>query len=124
MSFHLIRLELGRSPEFPDGAPNRGYEIKAPLTADGHLDESAWLAAKEKCTVQRFWQGEPDMHGKLVHTRHRTWAFSYEPGEDDDTPLHHLESHKFVPGEYVSIREQDGDTLTFAIVRVTPLKAI
>ena len=124
MSFYLIRLELGRSAEFPEGAPNRGYEIKAPLTADGHFNEEAWRAAKDKCVVRRFWQGEPDEHGKLIHTRHRTWAISYEPGEDDDEPLFSLATHKIVPGEYISIREQDGDTLTFAIVSVTPLKVV
>ena len=80
MTFNLIRLELGRSSEFPEGAPNRGYEIKAPLTADGHLDEAAWRSAKDKCTVRRFWQGEPDQNGNLIHTRHRTWAISYGPG--------------------------------------------
>lgn len=124
MSFSLIRLELARSPEFPDGAGNRGYEIKAPLTTDGVLDESAWREAKENCTVRRFWQGEPDQEGQLIHTRHRTWAFSYEAGEEDDTPLFHLESHKFVAGEYLSIHEQDGDTLTYRVVRVTPLKGL
>jgi hypothetical protein len=124
MSFNLIRLELARSPEFPDGAPNRGYEIKAPLTPDGHLDETVWRDAKEKCTVRRFWQGEPDEEGRLIHTRHRNWAFSYEPGEADDESLYHLESHKFALGEYVSIRERDRQTLTFRIARVTPLRAI
>lgn len=122
MGLYLIRLELARSKDFPEGSRNRGYEIKAPLTEDGHLDETAWRTVKDECTVRRFWPEEPDQEGRLIHTRHRTWAFSYEPGEDDDTPFYHLESHKLAPDEYVSILEQDGRTLTFHVAQVTPLK--
>jgi hypothetical protein len=122
MSFYRIRLELARSPEFPEGAPNRGYEIKAPLSEEGHLDEAAWRTAKDFCTVRRFWQGEPDQEGRLIHTRHRDWAVSYAPGEDDDEPVFHLETHRIAPGEYISIREREGDTETFRIAQVTPLK--
>jgi hypothetical protein len=122
MALHLIRLELGRSRDFPDGSRNRGYEIKAPLTPDGRLDEKAWRTVKEKCTVRRFWPDEDDQEGRLIHTRHRTWALSYEPGEDDDTPFYHLESHQLALGEYVSILEQDGRTLTFRVANVSPLK--
>lgn len=122
MGFSLIRLELARNKDFPEGASNRGYELKAPLTADGHLDEEAWRENKAQCAVTRFWPGEPDQTGALIRTRRRSWAFSYEPGEEDDTPFFHLETHRFVPGEYVSIRETDGETLTYTVARVTPLK--
>lgn len=118
MAFKTIRLELARSAEFPEGSSARGYEIHAPLTADGHLDEDAWRAQKAAATVRRFWPDEDDQQGTLIHTRHRTWAFSYEPGEDDDTPLFHLETHIFKEGEYISIREHDGTTLTYRVTRI------
>jgi len=120
MTWHAIRLELARTPTFVDGSNVRGYELRAPLTADGHLDEDAWRADRKAAVVRRFWAGEPDAEGRLIHTRHRTWAFSYAPGEDDDTPFYHLETHRFVPGEYVSITEQDGETLPFRVTSVRP----
>ena len=118
MSWRRIRLELARTPQFANGSPRHGYELKAPLTEDGHLDVEAWREHKKGATVRRFWEGEDDEHGVLIHTRHRTWAFSDEPGEDDDTPFFHLETHRFAVGEYVSIREQDGETLPFRVADV------
>lgn len=120
MPWRKIRLELGRTAEFVTGSALRGYELIAPLDADGILDVAAWRDDRARAKVRRFWEGEPDAHGELIHTRHRSWAFSYEPGEDDDTPLFRLEKHRLVPGEYVSIREEDGETLPFKVIAVQP----
>jgi hypothetical protein len=111
-------LELARNREFPEGSPQRGYELRAPLTADGHLDVDAWRAQRKQCTVRRFWPGEDDRVGELEHTRHRTWVFSYEPGEEDDEPIFRLEGHTFRVGDYVTITEQDGSVLTFKVAEV------
>ena len=99
MALRKIRLELARTPEFSEGSPNRGYEFIAPLSADGHIDTETWPEVKKRCTVRRFWEGEDDHNGELHHTRHRTWAFSYAPGEEDDTPFFHLDTHIFTVGE-------------------------
>jgi hypothetical protein len=114
----IIRLELARHPDFPEGSASRGYEIHAPLTADGHLDVDAWHKASKQCAVRRFWPGEPDRVGELHHTRHRTWAFSYAPGEEDDEALYRLEGHVFAPGEYVTITEPGGLPHTFRVMFV------
>lgn len=121
MAWHRIRMVLARTHDFPDGSESRGYELVAPLTADGHLDEPTWRNDKKRATVQRFWEGEPNEDGNLIHTRHRTWAFSYEPGEDDDEPIFRLETHSFVEGEYMSVTEHDGQTLPFKIVQIQAL---
>ena len=121
MSWYAIRLELGRTPDLPDGSRHHGYDLVAPLTEEGRLDEAAWRADKSRATVHRFWEGEDDERGNLIHTRRRTWAFSYEPGEDDDEPIFHLETHALKPGEYVTITEHDGEALPFRIVAVRPL---
>ncbi len=113
-----IRLELARTREFPEGSHAHGYEFVAPLTADGHLDVEGWRANRQVCTVHRFWKGEADQTGQLVRTRSERWAFSYLPGTEDDEPIHRLEEHRFVEGEYVSIREADGETRPFAVVQV------
>ncbi|MDP6350646.1 MAG: hypothetical protein QF926_01250 [Alphaproteobacteria bacterium] len=119
MSLKSIRLELARNPDWPNGNPDCGYQFRAPLDADGHIDVDAWRGEKKSCAVHRFWQGEDDEHGHLIHTRHRTWAFSYAPGEDDDTPFFRFESHAFIAGEYVSITEHDGKEYTFLVTAVT-----
>lgn len=121
MADYKVRLELARTKEFPDGSAARGYELVLPLDDNGHLDEAAWRETRARYVVRRFWDGEPDEHGHLIHTRRRVWAFSYAPGKDDDTPVFSLASHVFKNGEYISIREQDGETQTFRIVRVAPL---
>ena len=118
MSIKTIRLELARNSGWPEGSRNCGYEFKAPLGEDAHIDVEAWRADKNACTVRRFWVGEDDEEGHLIHTRHRTWAFSYVPGEEDDTPFFRFESHAFEAGEYVTITEHDDNAYTFKIVSV------
>jgi hypothetical protein len=70
--------------------------------------------------VRRFWKGQDDEHGMLVHHRGKQWAFSYRPGEDDDEPIFRFDRHAFIPGEYVSVTEHDGITRPFRVVAVRP----
>ncbi len=119
MTLKTIRLGFARTREWPQGNRNCGYEFKAPLTADGHIDVEVWRRHKRESTVRRFWRGEADERGHLIHTRHRTWAFSYAAGKEDDTPFFRFESHAFVAGEYVTIAERDGTSYTFKVVSVT-----
>ena len=114
-----IRLELARTPDFPNGSAAHGYELVAPLDPKGHLDTAVWRSSKAACTVRRFWAGEDDEHGTLVHTR-GGWAFSYAPGEDDDEPVYRLDRHRFVVGEYVTVTEHDGIARPFRVVEVAP----
>src|SRR5215216_1619216 len=86
-----IRLNLARSKEFPLGSARHGYEFVAPLDADGHIDPALWRAHRDHCGVRRFWGNEEEF-GKLVHK----------------------------PGEYVSIRGEDGEMHTFQVVSVEP----
>ncbi len=120
MALKTVRLELARCPEFPDGSGAHGYEFVAPLTADGHVDVAAWRQHRADCRVRRFWAGEPDRHGHLIHTRQRTWVFHYdldrEPAEDE--PGYRFDAHVFKPDEYVSITEHDGVTRPFKVVGV------
>jgi hypothetical protein len=118
MALKRVRLELARTREFPEGNPNCGYEFVAPLKQDGHLDADAWQKDRDKCVVRRFWQGEDDEEGKLVHDAAGHWIFSYAPGEDDDEPIFKFDRHLMKQGEYVSITEHDGVTRPFRIVSV------
>jgi hypothetical protein len=120
MSLKRIRLELARTPDFPDGSPSRGYEFVAPLDGRGHLDSSAWREARAVCTVRRFWNGTPDEHGVLIHRKDGRWAFSYAPGDDDDEPIFKFDKHLFTVGEYVTVTEHDGVARPFRVIDVAP----
>ena len=121
MGLHNIRLELARTRAAPLGNPMCGYEFVAPLDDSGHFDEAGWRDYKAACWVRRFWQGENDERGKLVHTRDRKWVFSYAPGEEDDEPVFKFDRHIFRVGEYVSVTEHDGIQRPFKIVYISTL---
>ena len=121
MSLQKIRLELARNAEFPEGSNTRGYEFTAPLNAEGFLDAEEWKETKRSCRVHRFWQGEEDEYGQLVHHRGRHWAFHYDGmSEEDDEPIFRFDRHRFASGEYVSITEHDEVQRTFLVTEVVP----
>lgn len=123
-----IRLELARDPEFPSGSGEHGYELIAPLDAEGHISVEGWKAARDRCRVRRFWAHEGDMVGHIVHKAggaHGLWAFHYDirgggDAHHDETGFR-FETHVFRPGEYVSIREHDGTLRTFRVRAVADL---
>ncbi len=117
-----IRLNLARSKEFPTGSAQHGYEFVAPLRPDGHIDADLWRRHRKHCGVRRFW-GEEEEIGRLVHkpggTEHGRWVFDYDQtAAEDDEAGYRFASHAFQPGEYVSIRDDDGDLHTFQVVSV------
>jgi hypothetical protein len=119
-----IRLHLARSKEFPSGSPRHGYEFVAPLDSKGHIDPQLWHKYQEHCGVRRFWDGEDDMVGRLVHkpggAEHARWIFDYDPdSEDDDEAGYRFGAHTFAPGEYVTI-SGEGETHTFQVISVQP----
>jgi hypothetical protein len=125
-ALNRILLNLARSKEFPDGSARRGYDFIAPLDAGGHIDPILWKKYRDYCRVRRFWQGEGDEIGRLVHkpggAEHARWVFDYNPDEDDDDEAgYRFGVHAFVPGEYVSITGQDGKLHTFRVIAADPV---
>jgi hypothetical protein len=115
-----IRLNLARTKDFPQGSARHGYEFLAPLDGDGHIDPIAWKQHRDSCRVRRFWAGEEEDIGHLVHRPGGSWAFRYDiSGDEDDEAGYKFGVHPFVPGEYVSIRDEDGELHTFQVVTVT-----
>jgi len=122
-TFKRIRLNLARSKEFPQGSDKRGYEFVAPLDAKGHIDVNEWHKQKEHCRVRRFWEGQDDEVGQLVHrpggSEHARWVFDYDPNRAaDDESGYRFAAHAFRQGEYVSIRNEDGEMHTFQVASV------
>lgn len=120
-----IRLHLARSKEFPTGSARHGYEFVAPLDGDGHIDAHLWQQYRDRCGVRRFWEGEDDQFGHLIHrpggAEHARWIFDYNPAaEDDDEAGYRFGTHRFAAGEYVSIRDDDGELHTFQVASVEP----
>ena len=57
--------------------------------------------------------------GHLIHRPGGSWAFHYDiDGDDDDEAGYRFGTHAFTPGEYVSIKDEDGDLHTFQVVTV------
>ena len=118
-----IRLNLARSKQFPQGSDKHGYVFVAPLSADGRIDAELWRKHREHCGVRRFWEGEDDEIGRLVHkpggAEHARWVFDCdETAEDDDEAGYRFGDHPFRNGEYVSIRDEDGEMHTFRVASV------
>jgi hypothetical protein len=78
---------------------------------------------RDYCRVRRFWPGEDDEVGHLVHkpggAEHARWVFDYNPDQDDDDEAgYKFGAHAFLPGEYVSNSGQDSKLHTFRIIAV------
>lgn len=117
---HVV-LELAREPGHPYGDRGHGYHLYLPLTADGHIDAGAWRQQREFCRVRKFTPNAGERRGRIVHGPGGSWKFDYDDSTDaDDEHGFRLKNERFVPGEYISIRENDGETHTFQVVDVRP----
>lgn len=122
---HRITLNLARTKAYPEGSIRHGYTFVAPLDGAGRIDAKAYMEAPGACTVHRFWADEPEQVGWLKHkpggARGATWAFDYDGTTDaDDEAGYRFADHVFAPGEYVSIRDEDGELHAFKVVAVKP----
>lgn len=119
-----IVLNLARTREFPEGSIRHGYDFVAPLDDAGKIDVEAWRNVRNACVVHRFWADEPRRRGLLVHKpggrAGATWAFDYDhTSTDDDEAGFRFGDHAFLPGEYVSVRDDEGELHAFRVVSVT-----
>ncbi|GAK46815.1 conserved protein [Tepidicaulis marinus] len=120
MTLYRVRMHAARSEEFPEGSKAHGYDFVVPLDKQMRLDPDAWKNHSRDCRVHRFWSGEEDQRGLLRHIG-RGWVFDYDEEEtDDNEPFFKLDRHEIKEGEYLSVKEQDGETRTFQIVSVQP----
>ena len=61
-----IRLELGRTSDFPGGSVSRAYLLRLPLDDNDLVDEQALQRSPHRATVRRYWSTEPDESGLVV----------------------------------------------------------
>jgi hypothetical protein len=119
MSLKLVRLELARTKDHPEGQPGHGYEIRMPLARDGRIDANKFKGNEQLCTVRHFRADGEDERGQLVRTRGNAWAISYKAGQEDDEAIVKLGAHVFRPGEYVAIVEHDRGEQVFRVASVS-----
>jgi hypothetical protein len=124
---HRITLHLARCPEYPEGSTRHGYEIIAPLDGSGHLDPAQWKGRRNLCRVRRFWGDEAERLGWLVHRAGgaggASWIIDYDASKTvDDEAGYRLSTHRFTPGEYVSIQDEDEKLHTFQVASVQDVK--
>ncbi|MGD0635660.1 MAG: hypothetical protein ABSA13_15530 [Beijerinckiaceae bacterium] len=117
----LITLHLARCQNFPEGSSSNGYRFIAPLDSESRIDTIEWNNLRQRCLVNRFRDGQAGQSGHLVHkpggAGGATWYFNYaEAGAEE--AVKHLDDHRFLPGEYVSIQDEHGDWETFKVVDV------
>ncbi len=120
---HKVTLNAARSKTFPEGSARHGYVFSAPLTEAGKIDAAAWKAHRGECIVRRFWGDEPEQRGLLAHRPGgrggANWAFELGDKLDEEEAGFRFADHAFRPGEYVSLREADGELTTFKVISVS-----
>jgi len=109
-----IRLELGRTDDFPSGSVSRGYLIQLPLDGEDRIDAAALARRPHRATVRRYWSTEPDESGVIVSAE-GGWTMRCNAGPDRALLLG---SQPIRLGEQVSILEPDGATLQFRIAGI------
>ena len=87
----------------------------------GRIDTELWHQHHEFCRVVRFRPAETDEVGHLVRKPGGAWAFRYDiRGDQEEETGYHFSSDRFMLGDYVSVREDDG-LHTFQVASVEPL---
>lgn len=119
--FHHVRLELAREPGHPAGDPTEGYDIVAPLDADGRLDGDALRAEPERGHVRRFTDDQTVATGRLQHGPGGQWTLDLEGDDPADARGFRFGEERFVAGEYVSLTLPSGDQHTYVVARVAPV---
>jgi hypothetical protein len=116
---YRIALELAREPGHPEGDLNHRYRLYLPLTSEGFIDVAGFSNLPDWCRVVRDRPGEEPAHGRIKRGPGGRWLFDYSDASTrDDEVGFRLSEECFVPGEYVSIREDDGKTHPFRVVSV------
>lgn len=115
MTWHLIRLDLARSAQHPQGSHEHCYLVRLPLDARGFIDRAELKAHPDRATVLRSRPDEPERSGHVGRSAGE-WVFSYAPGEGDDERLFRLETHPLQRGDYLTVIDTGRESFCFEVV--------
>ena len=109
-----VTMVLAQGPGLPGGNLDDKLTLHLKLTQQGQIDLDAYNSAAAP------WLATRDRHGAEPHSLEivrvdEGWALQSTRSEDD--PFWTFEGHVFRPGELVSLRQPDGQTLLFRIVQ-------
>ncbi|MCK8785068.1 hypothetical protein M0638_11800 [Roseomonas sp. NAR14] len=118
-----VTLVMAWGPGLPEGSPGHRYEMSVTLDPQGHIDPAAWQADPNPWPARRIWPAEPERHGDVQYDPEYGWSLRFFGGaaQAPDVPLQDVlqPSGPMRPGEYVGIREADGEDYGYRIVSVT-----
>lgn len=116
MSWKTVRLELAKTPNYPNGSPVRAYLLRLPLNADGVIDSLLYESNPRQATVRRFWPNEPDRAGVIV-SHPLGWNFVFERNGQRTHEIFQLEAISIALGKHVLVTAPDGQWLPFKVLR-------
>lgn len=124
MSWHRIRLEMGRTKDEPEGSPSHAYMLTLPLDEKRRIDAAAYKKTPARASILRMSPEHGEENGRLILRGDGKWAFSYEPGDEDDETIFALATHAIELGNYITVTEPDGDQAPYKIVSTRELMAV
>ena len=66
MTWKTIRLELARTPEFPERSAAHVYVLRLPIDDNGYIERSVMKHPAESPMVHRMWPDQPDRNGVVI----------------------------------------------------------
>lgn len=114
MHWRSIRLELGRTVEFPTGSVSRVFLVHLPLDDFDVVDGTVLAGSPSRATVQRHWSTEPDERGQIVSVG-SDWAVRCH-GKPDR--VLRLDGAPMRLGQHVSVVDTDGTVLPLRVASV------
>ena len=109
-----IRLELGRTNEFPAGSVSRAYVVRLPLDDNDLVDEAALQTSPHRATVRRYWSTEPDESGLVVRVE-GGWTMHCN---GSPVRMLDLDGRPIRLGQQIAVEEPSGVQLPFRIAGI------
>lgn len=115
----VLQIALNPGQAAVAGKPVEGYVLTAPLDKDGYLDVGGRKA--QRWPVRRFGDPEDGETGWLSH-RGSAWFIDYDDDTtQDDEAIFRLSDHRFAVGEYLTVTNASGKSLTYRVAQVEPV---
>ncbi len=114
-----VTLVLASGPGFPAGSEGHRYEFEALLDGNGQPDAEAWHRDPQPWPARRFRPGEAMRGGDVQHDAETGWSLRFDStaeGRELNEPL--LVTGPLRPGDYVTLRAEDGRDYSYRVVGV------
>lgn len=117
MPWRLVRLEHGPSSDFPNGSAVRGYLLRIPLKANGHIDGEIHSLDPNGSTVRRFWPSEKILSGNLRQNGSR-WEMVSSDIQSARSMIAWFLDQALITGTTVQVFDTELDASPFVVVNI------